>query len=137
MAPGKQQLEPYGIPIEITCVAGVAPGTAYFDDLDAFPANFDCYALFLDWGNALIVARTDGRLPEYPGGNDNEPQRMGKTGNEWKRIGLARFIWTPQQREEPCRVVANKDWPNIKFYRGIWCHGPITDQDPKSLVTLI
>jgi hypothetical protein len=135
LSPAKQRLEPYGVPIEITCAAGVAPGTAHFDDLNAFPANFDCFALFLDWGNALIVTRTDGRSPEYPGGNDDEYQRKGKTGNEWKRIGLARFIWTPQQREEACR--GNEDLSNVKMHRGIWCHGPITDQDPKVLVTLI
>jgi hypothetical protein len=135
LSPGKQQLEPYGVPIEITCAAGVAPGTAHFDDLNAFPANFDCFALFLDWGNALIVTRTDVRSPEYPEGNGDEYQRKGKTGNEWKRIGLARFIWTPQQREEACR--GNEDLSNMKMHRGIWCHGPITDQDPKVLVTLI
>jgi len=132
MSPGKQQLEPYGVPVEITCAAGVAPGAAYFDVGDAFPEYAVCFALFLDWGNALILKQVDGPGAEYPGGNDNELQKKGKTGNEWKRIGLARFIWTPSQREESYR----QDHPKT-LHRGILCHGPITNKDQRVLVTII
>jgi hypothetical protein len=130
---GKQQVEPYDVTVEITCAAGVARGAAYFDVGDEFPGNSACFALFLDWGNALIVTKTDGRPAEYSGATDHEVQRKEKMENKWKRIGLARFIWTPSQRAAQDGRTG-KDW---NLHRGIQCHGPITDQDQKVSVILI
>jgi hypothetical protein len=122
--------------VEITCAAGIAPGSAYLDDAsETFPEDgSELFALFLDWGNALVVTRTDGRLPEYLGGDEDDFQKRARTGNEWKRVGLARFIWTPSQRE-----AANVRGPGgmAPNSRGVQCHGPITDGDERVLVTLV
>jgi hypothetical protein len=90
--------------------------------------------LFLDWGNALIVTRVDGRHEDYPGGDEDEFQKVGRTGEEWKRIGLARFIWTPQQKQQMHE--GGFKGPG-SLSRGVQCHGPITDGDARRLVTLI
>jgi|SRR5579871_2618805 len=131
--PGNRQVKANAVPVETTCAAGVARGAAYFDVGDEFPKNADCFALFLDWGNALIVTETEGPSAEHSGGNKHEIQTKGKSGTAWKRIGLARFIWTPSQKEEQDGRTG-KDW---NLHRGIQCHGPITDRDQKVLVTLV
>jgi hypothetical protein len=103
------------VPVEVHTAFGVAPGAAYSDTESEFPQSYSCFALFLDWGNALVLEKRDGTVSEY------------------QRIGIARFIWTPSQKEAACRQKLDK----IALHRGIMCHGPITDQDKRVDVTIV
>lgn len=83
--------EPYGLAVEVSVSAGIAPGIAYLDTRGEFPKSFHCFALFLDWSNALVFARLKLRNK-----NDGE--------DEYHRIGVARFMWTQSQRDEFYRL---------------------------------
>jgi len=113
LSPSTQHLDPYGVPVEVHISAGVAPEAAYFDAEPEFPQKYRCFALFLDWDNALVL------------------KKMDSTADEYQRIGNARFIWTPSQRQ----AEYNRAVGNITLYRGIQCHCPITNQDERITVT--
>lgn len=125
----------YGVPTEVHCSAGIAPGTIFFDTEPSFPQQYKCFALFLDWGNALVLKKVDKNGEDFQriAGTGDEWQRVGRTGDEYQRIGIARFIWTPSQRAEEY----GKGTHNMTFHRGVQCHGPITDGDEKVEVTFI
>jgi hypothetical protein len=119
LSPGGKLLEPYGIPVQVSVAAGVAPGIAYFDTISEFPEKFRCFALFLDWGNALVLAHL---------------KKSNNSEDEYHRIGIARFIWTQSQRDE---CYSMNDVPPSPDRRGVYYRGPITDEDERVTVKIV
>jgi predicted ferric reductase len=109
---------PYGIPVEVSVSAGIAPGVAYLDTRSEFP-RFHPLALFLDWSNALVLAR----LKTKNNGED-----------VYHRIGIARFIWTQSQKDDYYRL---GDVPPPPDRRGVFYCGPITEDDEKTVAKIL
>jgi hypothetical protein len=74
--------------------------------------------LFLDWGNALVLAHLT-----KPSGSEDE----------YHRIGIARFIWTSSQSED----YRKRNGPPPRDWRGICYRGPISDQDEGVTVRIV
>jgi hypothetical protein len=108
-----------GVPVEADLSAGVAPGSAFFDFIPhEFPKELmeqsPHFFFFLDFGTALILQEI-------------------KNQCKYARKGLARFLWTDTQRERAYKEPFGKE----TAFRGMQCHGPITDQDARVIVTIV
>jgi hypothetical protein len=54
------------------------------------------------------------------------------TMDEYHRIGIARFIWTPSQHKR-----YGREPPHPKDWRGAGNCGPISDQDERVIVKIL
>lgn len=104
--------------MELSLTEGIAPGVAYFDTRSDFPENHRCFALFLDWGNVLVLASL---------------KNKSGSESEYHRIGIARFVWTPSQSER----YRKRNDPPPPGWRGICYCGPISDQDERVVVKVV
>jgi hypothetical protein len=63
-------------------------------------------------------------------------KKSSSTEDEYHRIGIARFIWTPSQREADYKGRKPGE-PTPEDRRGITCHGPTTDRDARVTVRIV
>jgi hypothetical protein len=118
----------HGVPVQIAIHSDISVGNAFFDFCNTKPA-VDCFALFLDAANCLVLKKSD------------------QMNERYERIGIAQFIRPsrirdadfipPVPSDEPLSLSPEelRERAVIIGPNDTW--GPITADDPKTTVTII